>query len=117
MMCHHKLSTHQSPATHVGSYSVPPCRSLLLPVLLLLPLPWTLRLCAVGVPQVYECLGLNAEQAAAYVEHNGSLDMLRCVVSYLRRAQAGHGVVAVSPRWAHAHSRAAAAALLMHGVI
>jgi len=49
-------------------------------------------------PQVYEHLGLNAEQASPYVEHNGSLDMLRAVVMYLRRQQQGWGVVAVSPR-------------------
>lgn len=49
--------------------------------------------------KVYEYLGLNAEQAAPYVEHNGSLDMLRAVVMYFRRMQQGYGVVAVSPRW------------------
>jgi hypothetical protein len=48
---------------------------------------------------VYSFLGLNAEEAALYVEHNGSLDMLRAVVVYIRRCQQGYGVVAVSPRW------------------
>lgn len=48
--------------------------------------------------KVYDHLGLNAEQVAQFVEHNGSFDMLRAIVVYLRVTQQGHGVVAVSPR-------------------
>jgi glycogen synthase len=50
--------------------------------------------------KIYEHLNLNAEQVAAYAEHNGRFDILRSVVMVLRNQQQGHGVVAVSPRYA-----------------
>jgi hypothetical protein len=50
--------------------------------------------------KIYEHLNLNAEQVNAYAEHNGRFDILRSVVMVLRNQQQGHGVVAVSPRYA-----------------
>ncbi|KAF8067137.1 mok12 [Scenedesmus sp. PABB004] len=50
--------------------------------------------------KVYQHLGLNAEALARFVEHNGCLDMLACVIRYLRTRQEGRGAVAVSPRYA-----------------
>jgi hypothetical protein len=50
--------------------------------------------------KIYEHLNLNAEQVSPYTEHNGGFDMLRSIVMVLRNQQRGHGVVAVSPRYA-----------------
>ena len=47
--------------------------------------------------QVYELLNLTPD-ARSYVEHNGSLDILRPAVVHMRKYQQGRGVIAVSPR-------------------
>jgi len=47
--------------------------------------------------QVYELLNLTPD-ASAYIEHNGSLDILRPAVVHIRQHQQGRGVIAVSPR-------------------
>jgi hypothetical protein len=48
--------------------------------------------------QVYKLLNLTPD-ASSYIEHNGSVDILRPAVVHMRKHQHGHGVVAVSPRY------------------
>jgi hypothetical protein len=48
--------------------------------------------------QVYKLLNLTPD-ASTYIEHNGSVDILRPAVVHMRKHQHGHGVVAVSPRY------------------
>ena len=50
--------------------------------------------------QVYKLLNLTPD-ASSYIEHNGSVDILRPAVVHMRKHQQGHGVVAVSPRYGH----------------
>ena len=43
---------------------------------------------------------LDPYRSEPYAEHNGNFDMLHAIIMYINHNQRGHGVVAVSPRYA-----------------